>query len=1304
MANYDYSIKIVGELDLSQIKEELKDKVFKIDIKLSSNAQKAINDLKKLVEDLGKTFDNIGRATVSGVTQATSATQVFYYKDPNALELARRERQRQIVISQVAQRLALGERAGAFNKVVGDIDGVKIKAEYERILKEAQALDITTGVYQKKIIELQTDITKLQAPYRILQKEAQKTLDYTDSLWAMFRKKLISAVAYRMIFTFFNTLRWAMNSLYTTTLDINTQLRDINKVLDLTQNQMVELVDTANDLAIAYGRTTLEVMQAMEYFAKAGFTYEQTIGLAELSIKLQNVGDLTANAASSFLIAANASYQLNGNLQELSKTIDIVNNLANNAAVTVDFLSEAMKVSGSVAYGVGLTMEEYAAALTTVGAATQRSGREVGNGLKTILLRLTQVTDSSGEMTNEMSKVEEVLRNVGIEIRDTPNSFRPAMEILTELAQKWESLTDIERRAITYRLAGVYRSNILEAFLSNINEYEKNLYIALNSVGSATRENELYMNSLEGALKKLTATWEEFVVKVKMSSIIQGIIKTITFYVKNLHTIVKVLAITMTGYLLKEAYIGFTKLYNTTKSLSGVFKTLGESVKKFSTSLQGVITIATIVITVIAAIADAVKRSKEEFNKAIETASNRIEKYVAEYGELNILIKQYEDLREQYLKTGEGAEELKDIRSQLIAQFGREAAGIDLVNKSYEENIRLMDELKRKNLERILQESESSAALAEEALKRSVGKYNDLAKKAPWYYEFLALIKEDDDPRKSESQIVKAIEASLGIDKSLTFGEVSDRVRTLFEEVGAEYMGAFSHDIFDAVSNMSLEQYEKLLSQVSANLTAELRGTSDVKMRNKIYSHLSYIELEQERVRNLVEKYRSIINTRLDTIRQLAEMDLASDITKLHGREASIFHFLKQFVEIPEDVSDTEALEKYQQKLKEIIDIIDGVNADNVNEVWEKLLGLGIGLTEKDRDAFLDYITNTNSALQNLISTLEESLTPFEQYIKKMEDLENVYAKIYDLRRSIADEAGFTGDDYLAFALGDTGLISQIENEELRKLAQDIQETFVKYQEDLRKAEAEGLNNQETITTLYQTQLKLKEKELKILQKQLEIDEKRRQLHALENERTQRVFINGQAVYVEDYSAVEKARQELEQLEKERTRLISERQTDEELANIEKERLLLSDSLIDLSNKIKSSTEDASNALKEFAKNINKYSKILIDGEDGIGGIRGLINQIIDLIGPLDATYAYDVLKDAIQRQNDIISRIFGGDNNSIKTPTSSSNNVNSTSPFKSVDSTSPFNNVNIGTVNVNAIGGFDQIVDELIAYTKIIR
>ena len=80
------------------------------------------------------------------------------------------------------------------------------------------------------------------------------------------------------------------------------------------------------------------------------------------------------------------------------------------------------------------------------------------------------------------------------------------------------------------------------------------------------------------------------------------------------------------------------------------------------------------------------------------------------------------------------------------------------------------------------------------------------------------------------------------------------------------------------------------------------------------------------------------------------------------------------------------------------------------------------------------------------------------------------------------------------------------------------------------------------------------------------------------------------------------------------------------------------------------------------------------------------------------------MLKDAIQRQNDIISRIIGGDNNSIKTPTSSSNNVNSTSPFKSVDSTSPFNNVNIGTVNVNAIGGFDQIVDELIAYTRIIR
>lgn len=1233
MAKYDYSIKIIGQVDLEQIKEDLKSQTFNIDVKLTNETRSVINELKQLATNLGDTFNNIGRAA-GKVSRATSI------RSADELELLRREKSKQMLISQLESKIAMGDRSGSFGVEAGNVSGASIRASYAGVLETVKNLNVETDNYKESLVKAQTEAAKLQTPYKIIQKEAQKTLDQTDNLWSMFKKKMVSAIAYRMIFSVFNTLRWAANSVIKTTIDIDTQLRDINKVLDLTDRQMVSIVDKANELAIAYGRTTVEVMKAMEYFAKAGFVYTQMEGLAELSVKLQNVGDLTSDAASSFIIAVNAAYQLDGSLQELSKTIDMVNNLANNAAVSVDFLSEAMKVSGSVAYSAGLSMEEYAAALTTIGAATQRGGREVGNGLKTIILRLTQVTDSSGEMADGISKVEGVLRNVGIEIRDTPNTFKPAMETLTELAEKWGSLTDLEKRAITYNLAGVYRSNILESFLANINDYEENLFIALNSVGSATRENELYIKSLEAGINKLKASWEKFVVKMEASKVIKFILESIAFAVRNLDIAIYTLAVMSIPIIIMK----FPALMAAMRGLFWTTKTLESGITSLTLSLNAFIAVAALLVIAVMAIADAVRSAREEQERALEVAKNKVDKYMAEYGQLNILIKQYEDLRKQYEKTGEGAEQLRDIQNQLIAQYGSQAKGIDLVNGSYERNIDLLKELKREQLERALEDNEAAAVLAQRNLTKGVDKFSGLAKKK-WY-------------STGDARVVSAYRETFGLGDFVT-----------------------SDALYEHIRSLSLNEYETLLKELSGELVSKSRAADKERLKKQYDKHLVYIQEQLELVDKYIGESRAVLDARATNIKNLAKMDMASEISGLHGRERSILEYISDKTKVDANVSPQKALDGFKKSLGSIIEILDGIDADNAEEKWQKILGLNIGVKESDKETFLDYITNTSVALQNLISNLKETMSPFEQYIKKMQDLEKAYSNMYDLRRDIAEEAGLTGQDYMDFALGGDGFLGLIENDDLRNLAKSIQDDFIKYQEDIQKSEAEGLNNQATITALYETQVKIKEKELKILQKQLAIDEKRKNLHALENERTQRMFIGGQIVYDIDYAAVEKAREEVNAAEKEKTKLESEKQTDLLIAEEQKKRLELNDSIEELSKSIKLSSEEASDALEAFSKNLDKYSKILIDGEEGVGGgVRSLVIGIADLLKEI-----------GIEKNPDKIMGYRADEFYDY------ANRGRITKEIMEKQS------VSIGTVNVSGVDSIDDIIDEINTMTRMV-
>lgn len=294
--------------------------------------------------------------------------------------------------------------------------------------------------------------------------------------------------------------------------EVDSELVTIQKVTDLSASQINGLTDSIYKMASAYGRTADELLSMTSTFARAGFK-DNLEEMTELSALLQNVGDLSADDASKFIIAANAAWKLGGNYDSLMSIIDGLNEITNKSANDMQGLTDAVTVAGSVFANAGESAQTFGAMVGTVIAATQRSGSEVGRGLRTIAMNIRQIKGEleDGEIIDDksISDAANALHSVGVAV-SANGDLRKVSDVLGDLALKWDGLTQAERSYVANALAGKRQANVLIALMQNYSEYQYELQNYANGAGSALRENEIYLDSWEAKTKILKSSWVEF--------------------------------------------------------------------------------------------------------------------------------------------------------------------------------------------------------------------------------------------------------------------------------------------------------------------------------------------------------------------------------------------------------------------------------------------------------------------------------------------------------------------------------------------------------------------------------------------------------------------------------------------------------------------------------------------------------------------------------------------------------------------------------------------------------------------------
>ncbi len=238
-------------------------------------------------------------------------------------------------------------------------------------------------------------------------------------------------------------------------IDLNSSMVDLKKVTTETTQTYQEFGDEANKTAIELGHSTKAVIDATALFAQASYDFQEAKKLAKTSLIYSNVGDISQEDASKSLISTMKGFGLQ--VEQSMSIVDKINNVSNNFAISAGGLGEALKRSSSALHSAGNDLNQSLAMMATANTIAQDPS-SVGNGLKTISMRLRGIKQGADELN---PKLQHMIKSItGVDITKQNGQFKSTYKILDEISKKWDNLNDKQHAYLAEQIAGKHQVTI----------------------------------------------------------------------------------------------------------------------------------------------------------------------------------------------------------------------------------------------------------------------------------------------------------------------------------------------------------------------------------------------------------------------------------------------------------------------------------------------------------------------------------------------------------------------------------------------------------------------------------------------------------------------------------------------------------------------------------------------------------------------------------------------------------------------------------------------------------------------------
>lgn len=467
-------------------------------------------------------------------------------------------------------------------KIKGTLDKAVTNKELKAKLKDVKPkvkVEADTTQAEKKIKKIGKQKTeaviKAKADNSQVVSEIKEAQKETKTLWERFTSGITGINLIQMgIQKIVQSIHQAIVNIKE--LDaIKTNIQMVSGTSDSDVNAMM---GSYNAMAKDLSSTTKDVAEAANEFLRMGESVEATNELIKSAQVLSKIGMIENSDAASYLISSLKGYQV-----AAKDSIDIVSKLTAvdlEAAVSAGGLSEALSKCANIANNSGISMDRLIGYTATVGEITQKSMSEVGNSFQSLLSRMNNIKigrfidDETGE---SLSDTEAVLNKLGIQLRDTENTYRDFDDVLDDVGSRWKDFTKVEQNAISVAIAGTRQRENFEALMNNWTNALKYSETAANSAGSALERYGVYQDSIEAKTNELTAAMESLSTNTISEELYSGIIVATTNVVEFIDK-----ANLLKGTLAGLVTMGVSK---TIVSLGAGFITAAKSTAQLTTAM-----------------------------------------------------------------------------------------------------------------------------------------------------------------------------------------------------------------------------------------------------------------------------------------------------------------------------------------------------------------------------------------------------------------------------------------------------------------------------------------------------------------------------------------------------------------------------------------------------------------------------------------------------------------------------------------------------------------------------------------------
>lgn len=449
-------------------------------------------------------------------------------------------------LNQISKNLDL-QITGKLNKTTTK---AQLKSDLES-MKSSQKINLTGKLDKSKTkAQLKADIASLsRQPLQLqakintadLQKQIQKAniqLDTSvdgneelkevgNSLDTINKKSAATVASIMTLREAFTYLQRAAKQMIETAANLDKQLTDLRMATGENYEEISRLVNDYTQLAKSLGATSSQITEIADNWLRQGKSISETNTLIADSWKLSAISELDAATSTEYLTSVMKAYKYA--VDEVIGIVDKVSSVDLVSATNAGGLMEAMNRTATTANMAGVSIDKLLGYTAAMGEVTGRSMSSVGESLKTIFSRMSDIKANKLELIDEdgttelLSDVELTLKNVDIDLRETVNEYKDYEDTLDDLASKWNTLSEVQQNALTKAFAGTRQQDMFRILMENYDTALKYAETSMNSAGTATEKFNAYLESVQAHYNSLVASAEALAKQTVPTSLMNGL-------------------------------------------------------------------------------------------------------------------------------------------------------------------------------------------------------------------------------------------------------------------------------------------------------------------------------------------------------------------------------------------------------------------------------------------------------------------------------------------------------------------------------------------------------------------------------------------------------------------------------------------------------------------------------------------------------------------------------------------------------------------------------------------------------------